>query len=367
MMKTTSTNSGNGGFTMLELLIAMGIFLAVGGAALSLYSVHVPLFSHQQRQAGLNINMRNAVSQMQLDVANAGSGYYQGINIPDFPIGLTIANNVASSSSPCNTPSTYTYGANCFDQLNVIAVDPSTPPSHPTDSTGTTCVSTTSSTIFATPISPTTTAQLAGDFHSGDELLMVTANGGQISTVILSADGSVSGGKVRLQHNAAAANGTYADPAGIAVNPNNKLGTNFCGTDWILKISPITYKVDTSTASDPKLIREQPSGNTSSDVELADQIIGFKLGAILWNNCTSTCTSDDESTYNYDASTYSSGGTAQAYNYSLIRSIQIQLIGRTVPDFSPSYVFRNSFDGGPYQIESDSVVLNPRNLSMNNN
>jgi hypothetical protein len=185
--------------------------------------------------------------------------------------------------------------------------------------------------------------------------------------VVLTSDGSVAGSKVKLAHNPTGSSGTYTDPAGIAVNPNNKLGTNFCGPDWILKISPITYKVDRSTASDPKLVREQPSGNTASDVLLADQVIGFKVGALLWNNCTTTCTSDDESTYNYDASSYVSGGTAQAYNYSLIRSIQIELIGRTTPNFAPTYVFRNAFDGGPYQIESDSVVLNPRNLSMNNN
>lgn len=365
-MKTATPNNGVSGFSLVELLVATAILLVISAAALSLFTSHLPLFSEQQNQAGLNISMRNAVSQMQLDVANAGSGYYQGINIPDFPIGVTIVNNVATSSTPCNTSSTFTYGTNCFDQLNVIAIDTSTPPAHPTDSTGTTCVSTTSSTIFASPIGATTPAQLAADFHSGDEVLLVSATGSQIASAVLTQDGSVAGGKVKLQHNGSGANGTFTDPAGISTNANNKLGTNFCGTDWVLKMNAITYKVDTSTASDPKLVREQPSGNTASDVVLAEQIVGYKVGAILWNNCVTTCTSDDESTYNYDASTYVSGGNAQSYNYSLIRSVQIEFIGRTTPNYAPTYVFRNGFDSGPYQIESSSTVLNPRNLSMNN-
>lgn len=364
-MNGSSQLKGVRGFSLVELLVATAVFLIVSAAALSLFTSHLPLFAEQQNQAGLNIQMRNAVSQMQLDVANAGSGYYQGINIPDFPIGVTIVNNVATSSTPCNTPSTFTYGTNCFDQLNVISIDASTPPAHPTDSTGTTCVSTTSSTIFASPLGSTTAAQLAADYHNGDEVLLVTANGSQISSAILTQDGSVAGGKVKLQHNGSASNGTFADPAGVSTNANNKLGTNFCGTDWVLKMNPISYYVSTATPSDPQLVRQQPSGS-GTPVLLADQIIGFKVGAILWNNCVTTCTSDDESTYNYDSSTYVSGGNAQAYNYSLIRSVQIEMIGRTVPNFAPTYVFRNSFDSGPYQIESSSTVLNPRNLSMNN-
>ncbi|HET9281461.1 MAG TPA: prepilin-type N-terminal cleavage/methylation domain-containing protein, partial [Candidatus Angelobacter sp.] len=70
------------GFSLIELMVAMLIFLVIGGAAVALVKKHVPIFTSQQNQTGLNISMRNAVAQMQIDVVNAGTGYYQGVNIP---------------------------------------------------------------------------------------------------------------------------------------------------------------------------------------------------------------------------------------------------------------------------------------------
>ena len=368
-MKIMTCNRRDRGFTLLEMLVAAAVFLAISGAALALFAQHQPLFNKQQNMAALNIQIRNAVSQLQLDTINAGSGYYQGINIPDFPIGLTIQNN---TTTPCNTPSTFTYGPNCFDQLNIIAVDPTVPPSHPSPG-GSSCQSTAvSSNLFADPVAPTTLAQLAADYHQGDQILLITANTSGTNTmtsVVLTKDGHVSGGKVQLDHNPTGSGGVNIaanDPTGLSTTANNKLGESYCQTDWILKISPITYKVDTSVASNPKLIREQPSGSTN-DVVVAEQMVGFKVGAITWNSCTGSCTSDDGSTYNYDSSTYSNSAGSQAYNYSLIRSVQIAVIVRTTPSTDPSYVYRNGFDGGPYQIQSVSVVVNPRNLTMGNN
>ena len=98
-------------------------------------------------------------------------------------------------------------------------------------------------------------------------------------------------------------------------------------------------------------------------------MIGFKVGAALWAN------SDDCGIYNYYASNplgspplCDAGANTSGYNneFWLIRSIQISLIGRTTPATDPTYTYRNGFDNGPYQIESVSVVVNPRNLSMNN-
>jgi prepilin-type N-terminal cleavage/methylation domain-containing protein len=368
-MKTMTRIRRDRGFTLVELLVAGAVFVLIVGAALSLFATHAPLFNKQQNLAALNIQIRNAVSQLQLDAINAGSGYYQGTNVPELPLGLTIQNNTAT---PCNTPATFTYGPNCFDQINIISSDQSTPASHPSNGAGG-CALTTGSPMYATPVAPTTAAQLAADFHTGDQLLLINAASSQVNTVILTQNGSVSGANVQLNFGPTAANGTNAaDPAFIAVKVNNKLGTSFCTTDWISKILPISYKVDTSTPSNPKLIREQPSGIAANDVVVAEQIIGFKIGAMNWNSMTLGGTADDELTYNYDSGSYTTCCTTpgvptpQPYNFSLVRSIQMELIARTNPNPDPSYVYRNGFDQGPYQIQSVSVVVNPRNLTMNN-
>ena len=71
------------GFTLIEFMAAMGIFMIVGGAAFMLFRQDVPLFNQQQNLAGLNISVQNAVTQIQQDVVNAGTGFYSGTNLPE--------------------------------------------------------------------------------------------------------------------------------------------------------------------------------------------------------------------------------------------------------------------------------------------
>ena len=339
------------GFSLVELMVAFAIFLIIGGAAVNLVRTHAPLFTSQQNQTGLNIALRNAAAQMQIDVVNAGTGYYQGVNIPSWPIGVTIINNPAGTG--CYNSTTHTYGPGCFDAMNVIAIDEKTPPSNPQD-IGANCVSTTSSSLFITPIGTTTLAQLASDFHSGDEVLLVKSDGSQMTTTVLTSDGQVTGGKVKLAHNPTGANGvndgsggSNTDPLGISsTTDNNKLGDQFCNTDWVLKLAPIKYWVDASDPTNPKLMRTQ----SGQDNTIAEQIIGFKVGASIWNGTT-------DNTYSFDASTYS-------HDWSLIRAVRISIIGRT-PTSDVANNFHNTFDQGPYKIQALSVVINPRNLSMN--
>jgi prepilin-type N-terminal cleavage/methylation domain-containing protein len=339
-------SASSAGFSLVELMVAMAIFLIVGGAAVELAKKHVPLFTAQQSQTGLNLAMRNGVAQMQIDVVNAGTGYYQGVNIPSWPIGITVLNSAPGTG--CFDAATNTYTSTCFDTLNVIAMDQNTPPSNPSD-IGSNCVSTTSSSLFVTPVGTTTLSQLAADFHTGDQILLVKSDGSQMTTTILTSDGLISGGKVKLAHNPTGADGTNTialDPLALSNSADsNKLGTQFCNTDWVLKIAPITYSVDASDPTDPKLIRTQ-GGQPSV---IAEQIIGFKVGASVWNGTT-------DNTYSFDANSYN-------HDWSLIRSVRVSMIGRTPSDLGSS--FRNSFDGGPYKIQSISVVINPRNLSMN--
>ena len=73
-----------------------------------------------------------------------------------------------------------------------------------------------------------------------------------------------------------------------------------------LRLQPITYSVDTfnvagGSTSNPKLVRAQRG---LSNV-VAEQVIGFRVGACLWNGLTTDTTNPK---YNYSASTF--GGPA---------------------------------------------------------
>src|ERR1019366_6147470 len=122
-------DTSEAGFTLIELVIAMAIFLVISGAAFALFAQHQPLFNQQQNQAALNISMRNAIAQMQVDIVNGGPAYYHGFNIPNWPVGVVITNNVVSSAGNCHTGTTY--GANCFDSFTVITADSGTTPVNP--------------------------------------------------------------------------------------------------------------------------------------------------------------------------------------------------------------------------------------------
>jgi type II secretory pathway pseudopilin PulG len=386
------------GFTLLEFLVAMSVFIVVTGAVFTLFRKDDPLFGQQQNMVGVNLALSNAVTQMEVDAVNAGTGYYSGTNIPNWPVGLTIQNS-APTAGTCGDNTTYTYGSTCFDTLNIITVDPNTAPQHlgtlgnNVDTSGGAGNPATSSMVLYTP-TVTTSAQataLAGSYKSGDELLLLKVDGSQMTTIVLNANGSASGTTVTLSFKTTFGGATNAGTnslandylgittnTGAADNPHTQLGVIYGNSDWILRLQPITYKIDTSNSSNPKLVRQKGS---NTDV-VAEQVIGFRIGASLWNDshdtdlATSTlpvtCAGSSDSasaattyySYNYNACSYGAANGA-SYDFSIIRSIRISIIGRTPPNSSGTAVtFRNTFDQGPYRIQGLSVVINPRNLSM---
>ncbi|PYS28863.1 MAG: hypothetical protein DMG11_11295 [Acidobacteria bacterium] len=150
------------------------------------------------------------------------------------------------------------------------------------------------------------------------------------------------GSAVRFTFNGTRANGTNTlanDPLDITAcddltcpAPNN-FGAQFCGGDWIIKLAPVSYQVDSSNSANPKLTRTI-NGTTST---VMDQIIGFKIGATIWNKATDTVNTE----YEYDASKYKNNVTGdEAWNFTLVRSLRISLIARTTPNNNPDYRFR---------------------------
>ncbi len=383
--KTISRRRNNrAGFTLLELLLAMLIFGVISAASFGLMAQSQPLFNQQQGLAAVNIAIRNSAAQLQLDVVNGGSNYYNGINIPNWPVGIVVVNNTPGSD--CETSATtYVYGPSCFDSMNIISSDPNTLPTNASDGTIAGCHLTNGTSLYLSPTSaspagsgyPTlalaTTAAASYKYNSGvnpDQILFVKGDGSAYTTAVLTAASAAAtvGGRfyVRLTHGATAVNGTNSsttnDPLQITVNQDTVAGTyqntmlsdSFCASDYVLRLTPVLYSVDTTTnPNDPTLVRQEPGSATASVQKLAEQIIGFKAMVTLINDPAGNV-------YHWKNSDYQN-------NYTLVRSIRISLIGRTVPVTDPTYVFRNTFDTGPYQVQGISVVINPRNMSMGDN
>jgi prepilin-type N-terminal cleavage/methylation domain-containing protein len=353
---------GTAGFSLIELMVAIAVFAIVGTATLALFSRHAPLYNSQQNQSGLTLGLRTAMAQIEMDGVNAGSGYYQSTDIPDWPIGVTIKNNLQAAGTDCHTASTYTFGANCFDQLNIITMDQTAPPSHPSgNNAGTANADTSTGTAYLIPIGATTATQLATKFKSGDEVLFLhqVSSGNLMTTVVLTADSTVSGSAVQLTFT-----GTSSSTPGVnSTDPlwisNSTDSTVLTGTfnpppanDYALRLNVVKYVVDyTTDPTNPALTRK--AGNGPVDI-LATQIIGFKVGA---STRSSAATGNIDTNYSFDTSTYSS-------DWSQIRAIRVSLIGRTTPNTDPMNKFKNSLDSGPYRIEGASVTINPRNMTM---
>jgi hypothetical protein len=350
-----------------------------------------------------------------MDIVGAGSGVFQGVNIPAWPVAVTIFNNVVATGSSCYNSATQTYGVSCFDQINIIVAANQTnyPRINATGKAG--CSTTSQGVAYGQAASYTvngvtttfTLAQTAAEFKNGDQLLFELNNGTQITSVKLTTDAVVATipgtatSAVAFAFNPTqvttvgtnlykGTNTLANDPLDITacdglVSPcsaglqpqkgppvviGGGLGDTFCSTDWIIKLAPITYQVCSGPGSpsgcdqtagspdiqDPKLVRIQ-SGNK---YVVTEQVIGFKVEAALWNG--NAATGDNDSTkYYYGAQTY-----PLPWNFTLVRSVRVSLIGRTTPSNTDT-VFKNAFDNGHYQVQGIAVVVNPRNMSMNDN
>jgi hypothetical protein len=349
-------------------MVAMGVFLIVGGAAVSLVRRHVPLFNTAQNQTNLNITLRNAVAQLQMEVVNAGTGFANGAAPVAFsPMGATIKK---AANPACRLAAVY--GPNCFDQLKLISVDGSVPALAPSsNAAGTAGIDTTAAgPIFLTfpgnpaGATPAQYAAWAASLTAGTELMLVqggtdiTSPTGQpsISIIVLGAPAVVNGSSIQLTPAAVA--GVAGCAFGPLVDPLNIYDPAECprfansfkpGLDYVVKlISGATYSVDATNPANPKLVRTDAAGN--QDI-IAEQIIGFTVGAWSSQKAGGAGYTTNPADYNSD--------------WASIRSIQIQLVARAAPNSDNPSTFQNAYDQGSYQVQGMSVVINPRNLNTN--
>ncbi len=403
------SRKGLSGFSLIELIIAMALFLVVGGAVVGLIRRHMPLFNTAQNQAALNINLRNAVAQLQMEAVNAGSGFSTIHSMQASPIGATITSHTSTACANktvggVTTLGTGVYVAACFDTLTLITADGSLPaftPSfdHPAGvapaGVPTTNLDTNvGGTLYLSTVGdPTIGAGLykgwASQFKDGDEIMLVQGGteftNGQPSIAVLSVSGAVDNGNyIQLTYTATtnvancvgavAAKGVPAgatgdkmglyDPTagtGSAAPPECQRFTNIFipGLDYAIRLNSTQYKVDLTNSANPTLIRTYTTPPTPPSItpvvvqdKIAEQIVGFSVDA--WSSRIGT-------------GGYSTLSNSGAYNrdWASIRSLKIQLMARATPNTDNSIAFKNAYDQGNYQVQGISVVINLRNLNTN--
>lgn len=418
------------GFSLIELMVAMALFIIIAGAAFSVFNQHATLAVRQQSLSGVNIGLRNGMAQLQMDLAGAGQNLLSTVtNAPSFDLGLIVQNNVPGTAATCSAnTSTWAYPTNsaCFDGLTIFNIKPCTtgavsattaPVLDINDALSPENLSTAATSYADDPMNTGVAGSLTRDatcFSAGDELLYVTiAPGGQtaiscadgtsmfycLTTTTLTANASevtASGiPSVKLPINLVSGTGgpngcpgsSCSDSLGILGTHNFKhalqdsFPSNSTYTTYIVDLgtgsNDISYAVmaNPSNAADPQLMRCNGASCTATNGQIVtDQVIGFKVGAALWDNARSDAT--DIANYFYDSSQYCSNAingqdcvdsptNNDPYDFALVRSVRISMIGRTVPQEDQTMrTFQNGFDQGPYLVQQTSVVVDLRNMSI---
>jgi prepilin-type N-terminal cleavage/methylation domain-containing protein len=349
------------GFSLIELMIAMAIFMVVGGAAVSLVNKHEVLFTKSQNQAGVNIALRNSIAQIQTDVVNAGSGYYPGSNMPFWPVGIT-ATGTPGDDAACKASGVWVPA--CFDTLTVLTADPSVPAGQPSanpDGSGVFNVGVNTTLYLTFNISanpPLTAPQLttllntwAPKYAPGTEILLVQSDTStpQILPLVVGAAGAsvTANNTLSVQVSAAPTDNLGIMDAGdnslfttLAFGPAiaPKLLTDPPGPrDYVIRLDATKYSVNAAN----QLVRLAP--NSIIPDPIANNIVGFQV-------------------QEFANGTW--GKLAVPADWSQIRAVQVTLVARTPSKGDPTTGFQNSYDKGSYQVEGISVVVNPRNLSM---
>jgi prepilin-type N-terminal cleavage/methylation domain-containing protein len=425
------------GFTLIELMVAMALFLIVAGAAFSLFNQHVQMATRQQNYSSVNIALRNAMSQLEVDLSGAGQNLVstdtraQGEN---FTLGVIIHNNFAGVATACavNTTSwSYPISSACFDSFTTVNLKPCTAAGGTTapvlqlnDPGGATEYLASAANVYGNDTAQPTVSSVATNdascFQSGDEILVVqvptqsdsfvSCDTGNFSycmgvvTLTANATTSLQSGTyyIKLPHTAA---GSSNDPLQIvyasggitnfanALNVGSAapsgyasgIGTFIMDLGTAANNNIVSYAVmaNPSNAADPQLVRCPGSTCTAANAQVvADQVIGFKVGADIWGSQQGNTA--EIGNYIYNAAHYCSNAMVASvgppvtyvdctqtppsaydpYDYTLVRSVRISLIGRTTPAIDNQMAaFQNGFDGGPYLVQQAAVVVDVRNLS----
>lgn len=336
------------GFSLLELLVGIGLMVVLGGMVFGLFNRHAQVYKLQQEVTELNMGLRSAMDLVTADLVNAGSNLSTA-GATGFPFSVIVKKNARGN----------------FDSITIYqGLNPNSceylPPTYLTDMHGTgtgvngSGQTANSSTLFIDPAffpaAPACNSDCnasvdarnnctAARLPTGSFVVIVNidrndANLGQIAPITLTQDSLAQGGqvRVRMNHNPNGDTDAYSGLLGAAQEAN-KLGIAFPRGSMVVKLGPpITYDVDNADPDHPVLMRKTKTSLSESDLRVASNILGFSQRAHLANGRYE----DDPD--NYTMIDPTNGTIVDAKNdYSQIMSLEVTIAGRTQTDRIDAY------------------------------
>ncbi len=347
-------------------MIAVAVFTIVAGAAFTLFDQQVLLATKQQNLSSVNIGLRNAMAQLEMDLAAGGQNLLSSVPLAsaqNFSLGVIVQNSPPGGAgvTACTLNTTnwsYPTPSACFDSLTILYPKPCSVAGCPatgyvqvlqvTDASDNLNATTTMNAGDpVTPGSAPVATTDAGFYKNGDELLVITPFNGRsnqhcpnnivsgtsqsqfcMTVVTLTANATTSGANIVLTHSLTGGGGqpqtcpgaACTDPLGLVYSSAHAGTYNYAAaltpttsSTYIVNMGSgandvwYTVAANPANANDPQLMRCMGAPCTAANEQaLTDQVIGFKAGAILWGNNPGDLT--DLGQYMFDASTYCNGG-----------------------------------------------------------
>jgi len=346
------TTAGDAGFTLVELLMAMGITVAVMGGTLSVLNDGYHAAESATERIGLNNNMRIGVDLLVRDLIQVGQGMPTGrtVQVPSGDGALQIQRPHPQGGSCTQWPAgttaiaAVTPGPGCGPVINGAATGVVTTLAVDSVLDGVPVWSFDLAAHTATVALPSQ-ASAGRDISNGDaddvrvgDLMMFTKGSGSALVYVTAVSGGQSftfgaGDPMNLNQFAFALNGTVDDLATTAPTTANSASVS--------RARMITYYLDnTLDASTPRLIRHMNWGNPNVDVNRRGQTVAFAIENLQFTYDMVDGVTNPSNVRMVDADLTSAGACAPSpCSPNQIRKVNVFIAGRSAQTFSTTQRF----------------------------
>jgi prepilin-type N-terminal cleavage/methylation domain-containing protein len=369
MRTTDRALTREAGFTLIELMITLGIVLAVMGGTLAVMNDAYRAAESANSLIGLNNNLRIGVDLLVRDLIQVGQGLPPGrtVQVPNGNGALRIQ-RPHPMGSPCvdwpdgtTTLSAVTPGPGCGPVMDGVATGMITTlatdsvlESVPVWSFDLSAHTATVATPAQSPAGRDISNGDADDVRVGD-LLMFTKGSGSALVYVTAVNGSQtvtfgSGDPMNLNQFAAVLNGTLDDLATTAPTTANSTAVS--------RVRMITYYLDnTLDPTTPRLIRHMNWGNPAASLNQRGQTVAFAIENLQFTYDMVDGVSNPANVQMVAADLTAAGACApNPCSPNQVRKVNLFIAGRSTREFSTTQRFFRSTLNTQVSLRSLALV-----------